>query len=96
MAKKTGDDGWRQFIELCQQTKTKQELNELLRFFLTPSEKEAINYRVELIRELLRGDKSQRIIAGDLKISIAKITRGSNQLKYTGEKLKRFLTKRLC
>lgn len=96
MKKATNKDGWRRFIQLCRQCKTEQELDNLLRFFLTITEKEAIGYRAELIKELLNGEKPQRVIAEDLNISIAKITRGSNQLKTIDNKLKRFLISNLC
>ena len=72
---------WNRFITLCKQTESSEQLGQLLHAFLTPEEREQIALRVELVKELLRQEKSQREIAKELKISIAKITRGSNMLK---------------
>jgi TrpR family trp operon transcriptional repressor len=96
MKKSTNNEGWWKFIKLCRQCKTERELDRLLHFFLTLTEKEAIDRRVKLVKELLSGENPQRIIAQDLNISIAKITRGSNQLKIIDNKLKRFLISNLC
>ncbi|MCB1826872.1 MAG: trp operon repressor [Coxiellaceae bacterium] len=85
--------GWDNFLTLCRQAKTPSQLNELLELFLTVEERNAIGLRVQLISELMKGDKTQREIAADLKISIAKITRGSNALKIVSASLKKFLAK---
>ena len=84
-------DGWRGFLEFCLRAKDPRELDELLDLFLTPQEREAIATRVLIVKELVRGEKSQREIARDLKVSIAKITRGSNFLKTIGKNLRRVL-----
>ncbi len=54
-------------------------------------EKEQLALRVELVRALLKGEKTQCEIAHDLNISIAKIARGSNALKTTSDKIKSFI-----
>lgn len=51
-----------------------------LRELLTPAEIEAISFRWELVKRLDRG-QSQRSIAGELGLSLCKITRGSRVLK---------------
>jgi TrpR family trp operon transcriptional repressor len=51
-----------------------------LRELLTPGEIEAISFRWELVKRLDRG-QSQRSIAGELGLSLCKITRGSRVLK---------------
>lgn len=79
--------GWVHFLEICRKAKTDEELNDLLYLFLTPEERDALGTRVELVCELLKGECTQREIAADLDISIAKITRGSNALKVVPEVL---------
>ncbi len=51
--------------------------------------------RYLIIKELLQKKKPQRQIAKDLNVSIAKITRGSNELKRMHPKLLQFLKKNL-
>ncbi|MFT5880673.1 MAG: TrpR family trp operon transcriptional repressor [Moritella sp.] len=53
----------------------------LLPLLLSADELNAINGRTLVYKELLSGEKSQREIAKEHKISIATITRGSNNLK---------------
>jgi TrpR family transcriptional regulator, trp operon repressor len=50
---------------------------------------------VELLKALLKGDKPQRSIADELKISIAKISRGSNALKIIKPSLRKYLIQEL-
>ncbi len=85
------DEGWWAFLELCRGLKTTEQLNEFFDFFLTIEEKEDISSRVLISRELLKGEKTQRQIAKDLQVSIAKITRGSNSLKLTSDKLMKII-----
>jgi len=89
------EDGWWQFLRLCRQAKTKQQLNAVLDLFLTIEERRAIGDRCVIVRELLEGKKTQREIAKDLNVSIAKITRGSNYLKTVDKSLIKFLEKYL-
>ncbi len=56
------------------------DLRELLQALLTPSERARLVLRWELVRRLEAGEH-QREIAGDLGISLCKITRGSRELK---------------
>lgn len=84
-------DGWWQFIKLCTHTKQQEELNNLLNLFLTIEERKNVADRYLIIHDLLAGKKTQREIAGDRQVSIAKITRGSNGLKLIGERLRNFL-----
>jgi TrpR family transcriptional regulator, trp operon repressor len=87
--------GWQTLLDLCQQSGSDKQLEELLCFFLTPEERSALSTRVELVRELLEKQKSQREISKDLRVSIAKITRGSNQLKSISKALERYLKQQL-
>jgi TrpR family transcriptional regulator, trp operon repressor len=83
--------GWRRFIKLCLACKDEKTLSLLLDLFLTPEEKDSIALRYLIIDELLKQKKTQREIAEDLHVSIAKITRGSNELKRMTSKLISFL-----
>ena len=84
----SGEDGWRGFIRLCRGAKSEKELGELFWLFLTPEERGDIKTRYLIVKELLRGKKTQRQMAKDLGVSIAKITRGSNILKEASENLR--------
>lgn len=85
-------DGWQAFLGLCRKAKSEEALDELFWLLLTPEEREAIKTRALIVKELLEGRKPQRQIAKDLRVSIAKITRGSNALKETSEDLRRLFS----
>ena len=87
----TKKQGWQHFLALCRKAKSSDELNDLFQLLLTSEERDAMSTRVELISALLKGEKTQREIAADLGISIAKITRGSNALKVIPNSLLKFL-----
>lgn len=93
--KKKSLDGWQNFLDLCLSAPDKMTLSLLLDFFLTENEKESIALRLLIIQDLLTKRKTQRQIAHDLKVSIAKITRGSNELKRLDAELLKFLQKNL-
>jgi len=78
--------GWQQFLNMCLALKERTELDGFLGFLLTAEEREQIATRILLTKALLEKKKPQREIAKELKISIAKITRGSNALKMLDEK----------
>ena len=83
--------GWDDFLALWQGAGSKAMLSELCDLLFTLEEKQQLALRVELVKELLKGEKTQREISRDLNISIAKITRGSNALKTTSDQLKAFI-----
>lgn len=91
MKESTEEDGWRGFLDLCSKAKDQQELDSLFWLLLTPKERSEISTRCLIVRELLRGEKTQREMAQELKVSIAKITRGSNFLKMIGKDLRSLL-----
>ena len=74
-------EGWKKYLELCQEMKDEKTLSALFDLLLTPEEKESIAMRCLIIRELLNHKQTQREIAKNLHVSIAKITRGSNEIK---------------
>ena len=63
----------------------------LFDLFLTKAEQEDIALRYNIITELLSGKKTQREIAKEFHVSIAKITRGSNALRITDQKIKKII-----
>lgn len=83
--------GWRNFIKLCLVTENEKMLSSLLELILTQEERESIAMRCLIIMELIKQEKTQRKISEDLHVSIAKITRGSNELKRMSPKLIEFL-----
>ncbi len=87
--------GWQRFLTLCQSAQSSAELDELFMALCTAEERKQLAFRVDLIKELLAGEKTQRRIAADLGVSIAKITRGSNMLKTIKPKLRAFFEKYL-
>jgi len=89
------EEGWWQLIDLCLKAKTPEKLSALFHVFLTPEERDDLSKRLLIVQELLKGEKTQREMAKDLDVSIAKITRGSNELKGIDEKLKQFLKRSL-
>ncbi|MCY9843670.1 trp operon repressor [Vibrio caribbeanicus] len=72
---------WQQIIDLIGRSSDSQQHGMLLTMLLTRDEREALVARVNIIRELLKGDLSQRQISQMLGVGIATITRGSNELK---------------
>lgn len=91
MTLESENDGWQGFLSLCSSAETSMELSELLWLFLTPEEQKNIATRYLIVRELVQGKKTQREMAKDLGVSIAKITRGSNFLKMSNKNLRRLL-----
>ena len=79
------------FADLCYLAKDKNMLEELFELFLTAEEKNDLSMRYWIIQELVKEEKPQRQIAEELAVSIAKITRGSNELKRAKRKFLEFL-----
>ena len=87
--------GWQQFLNLCLSAKDPQTLSDLFELFLTAEEKSSIETRCLIVKALLEEKITQRQMAKDFAVSIAKITRGSNELKRISPKLLSFLQKYL-
>ena len=83
--------GWSSFCELCSVFHDTDMIKEFFELILTTEEKFALSMRYQLVKELLKGDLPQREIAKKLKVSISKITRGSNQLKLHSSEFKKKL-----
>jgi TrpR family trp operon transcriptional repressor len=69
-------------------------IEQLLESLLTPRESRDLAGRWELVKRLEQG-QSQRQIAGDLGMSLCKITRGSKELKKPGSALKKIVREAL-
>jgi len=70
-----------ELIELFQVTKKPKDMERLFNAILTPEELAQIKKRWQIIKLLLSGH-TIRETAGALKISVAKVSRGSRELKY--------------
>lgn len=96
MRTETTGDGWQAFIELCGKFSTPKELKELFDLFLTLEEKDTLSKRYTLVKALLEGELTQREIAEQMDVSIAKITRGSNALKLISKRLREALHREMA
>ncbi|MEM7403077.1 MAG: trp operon repressor [Myxococcota bacterium] len=92
-----GDDpaGWNQLVQLLLQVQDEQHMNELLRLLLTFNERESLANRYRIVQELLCSHKPQRQIVKELRVSIAKVTAGSNGLKHISGSLKQLLQQQM-
>jgi TrpR family trp operon transcriptional repressor len=86
------DAGWRGFIDMCVKSPDEKALEAMLELFLTPEERNDIARRYLIVQALIKAAKTQRDIAKTLDVSIAKITRGSNELKRMEKKWHAYLT----
>ena len=93
MKAQIGDPDWQKFLQFCSQIHSPQQFNSFFELFLTINEREELLARFKIVKELLKGEKTQREIAEEHAVSIAKITRGSNQLKTVDEEFKKFIKK---
>ncbi|WP_228550611.1 trp operon repressor [Endozoicomonas sp. OPT23] len=79
---------WLKVVDLLQEQEDVAALRRILAVLLTPEEQDAIASRLSIMRALLAGNMSQREIAADQGVSIAKVTRCSNYLKRLSEEEK--------
>ncbi|MBW3140771.1 trp operon repressor [Ferrimonas balearica] len=76
---------WQSVLELVSLPRASEDTAMLLGLLLSHDEREAIGGRLAVFRALLDGQQSQRQIAASLGVSIATITRASNNLKTMSE-----------
>jgi TrpR family transcriptional regulator, trp operon repressor len=95
MKQENSHDGWRSFLTSAAALKTHEERQAFFELFLTIEERKDVADRYLIVRDLLKGEKTQRDMAETLHVSVAKITRGSNSLKTIGEDLRNFLMKHI-
>ncbi|MCD6055458.1 MAG: trpR [Gammaproteobacteria bacterium] len=87
---------FKEVIHFCAQETDVKRLSQFFEVFLTQKERESISTRLCIVRALLEGNLSQREIAKKFGLSIAKITRGSNELKRLSSKEREQLKTLLC
>ena len=83
---------WNCLVELFTQVTDHEQMEKLLLLFLTINEREYLVDRYRIVRALLSTELTQREIAEQFHVSIAKITAGSNELKRTPSDIKKILT----
>ncbi|PSU31845.1 trp operon repressor [Photobacterium lutimaris] len=83
---------WQQVVDILRQATTEHKDDTLLRLLLTPDERSVLLSRVNILHELLNGERSQRKISELLGVGVATITRGSNELKHHDDDIKVWLS----
>ncbi len=83
-----------EILDLLANSPNKNIRLELLELFFTQNELEQLSARYGIIKGLLKGELTQRELAAELQLSIAKITRGSNELKRRSGALLAYLTQK--
>lgn len=68
-----------------------KEVETILSILLTPNEQSCLKTRLEILQELIKDHLPQREIAQKLKVSIAKITAGSKEVKKMSSSVKKSL-----
>ncbi len=86
---------WQDVLDLVAKAVEKNKHEMILTMLMTPDEREAIQARMNIFNELLKGELSQRQISQLLGVGIATITRGSNELKNKSDKEKAILAQLL-
>lgn len=89
------DTAFRQFIDVFLEKKTDPLTIEFFDLFFTTDEKKDFGNRLLIVQALLKQEHPQRHIAKDLQVSIAKITRGANELKKISPELRDYLRETL-
>lgn len=86
-------NGWDELINILSNSNNCEYINMIFEFLLTKEEKEQLNKRILLTKELIKKEKSQRDIAKDINISICTVTRCSNALKSSPALIKETFSK---
>ncbi len=89
--KESAVDGWRRFVDLCLKAKSRVQIEDLFKLLLTFQERRNVAKRLQLVIALIEGKMNQRDMAKQFKISIGRITRGSNALKTINPDLRSYL-----
>jgi TrpR family transcriptional regulator, trp operon repressor len=80
----------KEIIDLVKQAPKEAVRFEVLDLLFTPEELVQLEARYAIIKSLWLGHETQRELAARLKLSIAKITRGSHALKAISPELKAY------
>lgn len=92
---RTTSSNYSNLVDFLLAAKSRKEMQDLLEDLLTPQEVESLEERWQIVQRLLEG-KTQRKVAKELEISVAKATRGSRVIQYgkgTFEKFAKRLNK---
>lgn len=73
---------WQKLTNAIAKAVEKGEHQTLLSILLTSDEREVLVTRAKILHKLLNEECSQRQISQELKVGIATVTRGSNELKH--------------
>ena len=60
---------WQEFLNFCSKLKTPERFHEFFELFLTINEREELLARYQIVKELLKGQRTQREIAEDFKVN---------------------------
>ncbi|MGF1828904.1 trp operon repressor [Photobacterium angustum] len=82
---------WQNVLDLIRHASAEERDALLFQVLLTHDEREALIARVNIVHELLNGERSQRKISELLGVGVATITRGSNELKHQDDETKAWL-----
>lgn len=82
---------WQNVLDLIRHASAEDRDALLFQLLLTHDEREALIARVNIVHELLNGERSQRKISELLGVGVATITRGSNELKHQDNDTKAWL-----
>ncbi|MGO2343750.1 trp operon repressor [Vibrio litoralis] len=72
---------WQDVLALLEHSCQQEQLDFLLSMLLTYDEREALLARMNILHELIKGERSQRQVSQMLGVGVATITRGSSELK---------------
>ena len=86
---------WKKLQMLIERSCQEKCLDQCLDLLLTMDEKDNLIKRYLIIEGILDGSMPQRQLAEELKISISKLTRGSNELKKIKPTLRSFLKRNM-
>lgn len=87
---------WQQILDLVKSSTETNQHEMLLTMLLSADERESLISRVNIFRELLKGELSQRQISQLLGVGVATITRGSNELKSKSDEEKQEIAQLLA
>ncbi|MCK4608899.1 MAG: trp operon repressor [Gammaproteobacteria bacterium] len=90
---KISPEDWLEFLRFCSEFRTSEQVDNFFEVFYTFNEREEVLSRYLIVKEMLTSKKTQREIAVSHNVSIAKITRGSNQLKRVSDEFKEFIAR---
>ncbi|GAA4897496.1 trp operon repressor [Ferrimonas pelagia] len=89
------DPRWNNLLALIANENSAENLDGLLSMLLSHDERHAVAGRLAVFKALLQGEMSQRQMSVELGVSIATITRASNNLKSMSDEARLALSRML-